>query len=472
MASSIVANAAVASLGRVVNVGLGLVTVSFLARFLGEELFGAYTALTAFGLVLHTAADLGLYVTLTRTIAAAPPPRENYYLAHITAVRLALLVIVLGGGTLALRFLPSPQPLAVPYGFVAIGLAAQSFSQLFMGVYQKYGTMWRATAGDIVGRLVHLGSVVLLGTQQASLAAMSFAFALGAASSTAVHQTLLPKTMRVRLAVSWPVWRELVKESLPLGALLILNAVYFRADAIILSFFQPVAQVGYYGLAYRLIESTLFFPAMFGGLLLPRLSAALSTTRDSQFKLYVSQAVAATVWAAAFIAVSYAALAKPIIIFIAGVEYLAAAPLLRILTLAQVAMFCGNIAGFTLLALRQQKSLLTLAAVLAASNVALNFIAIPLWGAPAAAWTTVLTEACAASIATRLVYRRTRFQLPLTFLRRLAVAAAATAIIYWLLAPRVPVVGTLLVGALVYLLSSRLLGLMSRRHVSALLAAA
>lgn len=472
MSSSIVANAAVASLGRVANVGLGIVTVSLLARFLGGELFGAYTVLMAFCLMLHTAADLGLYVTLTRAIAAAPADRENQYLAHITALRLALLVIVLAIGALTLRFLPSLQNLAAPYALVAAGLAAQSFSQLLMGVYQKYGAMWRATAGDLIGRLVQLVSIILLGTQQATLAAMSFAFALGTATSAAIHQTLLPQTVHVRLAVSWPVWRDLVKESLPVGALLILNAIYFRADALILSFFQSIVQVGLYGLAYRLVESTLFFPAMFGGLLLPRLSAAVAAARGDQLKQYVSQAVAATAWAAAFIAVSFASLAEPIIVLVAGGEFRAAAPLLRILALAQVAMFCGNIAGFTLLAYRQQKSLLVLAAALAAANVILNFATIPYWGAPAAAWTTVLTEAAAALIATSMVFRRTRFRLPRSFLSRLAVATAATAAVYWLLAPRVPVLATLLVGALVYLLGSRLLGLITRRHFSALLTAA
>ncbi|MBI4022215.1 MAG: oligosaccharide flippase family protein [Candidatus Andersenbacteria bacterium] len=470
MAPSIAVNTLIASLGRLASVGLGVVAVSITARYLGGEQFGSYTVLMAYAAMLHMAADLGLYITLARTIAEHPR-RENDYLAAIISLRLILILIAFGAGALVMRFLPSLRHLTTAYSIVAAGFAAQSFSQLLMGVYQKYGTVWRATFGDVLGRVVQVGLILALGIQRATLTAVSLAFALGAIVAAAVHHALLPQTVTVRLACTMPLWRRLAQESLPLGALLILNAVYFRIDAIILSFFQPLVEVGLYGIAYRLVESTLFFPAMFGGLLLPRLSAALKRARADELTRYVSESVAAVAWAAIFVAISFIILAEPIIILVAGIEYRAAAPLLQILSLALFAMFFGNLAGFTLLAHHQQKPLLVLAAALAAGNLVLNLITIPYWGAVAAAWTTVATEAAAALTATVMMYRRTPFSVPLKLLIRLAVAASATAAIFWLMPAGAPVIVTVLIGALVYVLGSRLLGIITARNFSTLLAA-
>lgn len=471
MASSIVVNTLIASLGRLANVGLGVVAVSFTARFLGGERFGSYTVLMAYGTMLQMAADLGLYITLTRAIAEHPR-RENDYLASIISLRLILILIVFSVGALVMRFLPSLRHLTAAYSILAAGLAAQSFSQLLMGVYQKYGAVWRATGGDLIGRIIHVSLILALSAQRATLATVSLAFALGCAVAAAIHHALLPQPVAVRLTATPPVWRHVVRESLPLGALLILNAVYFRIDALILSFFQPLVQVGLYGIAYRLIESTLFFPAMFGGLLLPRFSAAIAAARTDQLTQYVSQALAAVAWAAVFVAICFTILAEPIILLVAGSEYRAAAPLLRILTLALVAMFFGNLAGFTLLAHHKQKPLLALAAALAAGNVVLNLLTIPYWGALAAAWTTVVTEVAAALTATIMMYRCTPFSVPLTLLGRLAVVASATAAILWLIPAGAPVIVTILIGVLVYVVSSHLLGIITARNFSTLLAAA
>lgn len=47
---------------------------------------------------------------------------------------------------------------------------------------------------------------------------------------------------------------ELMKKSLPLGAMLFLNILYVRADILILSFLKPTADIGVYTLAYKFFE--------------------------------------------------------------------------------------------------------------------------------------------------------------------------------------------------------------------------
>ena len=61
----------------------------------------------------------------------------------------------------------------------------------------------------------------------------------------------------MRFRVEPAVWRGLLVSALPLGLALAINAVYFRADTLIISLYEPYAQVGLYTLAYRVLEFTL-----------------------------------------------------------------------------------------------------------------------------------------------------------------------------------------------------------------------
>jgi O-antigen/teichoic acid export membrane protein len=419
--------------------------------------------------MVQVAADLGLYLTLTRAIAEQPE-REREYIGNVVALRL-VIVTVLFTVSAAAVYLFWPAPSVLPaYLLVALGCTAQSISQLFMGIYQKYSLIWRATAGDVAGRAAQVAGI-LAASAHATLTAMTGFFALSGLAAALLHYVLLPAAVKVRLSFAWPLWRRLLADALPLGALLLFNAVYFRIDILLLSFFQPGEQTGLYGLAYRLIESALFLPAMFGGLLLPRLSAAWQQQKQAVFERYLAQGLFAALWAAAFIVPSLIVLARPIVLFIGGPEYQAAAPLLQVLAVALGAMFLGNIFGFSLVARHEQKSLLLLAAGLAAFNLTLNLLLLPRFGALAAACITVATELVAVSTAALLSHRLTRLVLPLPLLARLPVAVAATLVTYWALPSAWPVLPVLCAGAAVFLLSSWWLQLLTRESVGTLLAA-
>jgi O-antigen/teichoic acid export membrane protein len=469
LAQSIVANTAVAAAGRALNVALGIIVLGLISRLLGAETFGSYSTLLAYGAILQIVADLGLYLTLTRLIAQYPE-QENHYVANAILLRLALSILVFGGGFLVAFFIVPRPDVAAAYGIMSAGFAAQSLSQLFMGVYQKYGIVWRATVGDSIGRIAQVVGILMIGTARANLFSMTALFTLATVVAALLHRALLPRNIVIRAQFAWSTWRHLIVASFPLGALLILNAIYFRVDILILSLYRPGSDVGFYGLAYRLVESILFLPAMFGGLLLPRISAAWQNSQLGQLREYLSQGLLAAMWAGGFIVLSISIWTEPIIMLIAGPEYGAAAPLLRILALALAAMFFGNIAGFALVACHRQKALLVLATTLAAANIVLNVLTIPFWGAPAAAWTTVVTEVLAATTAMLIAYRLIRFSLPRAALGKLVMALVLTTAVYWFIPASWPVVAIVTVGFVTYVISGRLLGFLTSRTFRVLLA--
>jgi O-antigen/teichoic acid export membrane protein len=474
---SILTNTTIASAGRVVNIVLGIVITAAITRYLGAARYGSYILLLSYGTILQVVADFGLYLTLTRDIAQRPQQQQHIY-SLIASLRLTLLVVVFLIGTLIVLSLPPYRSLTLAFLLVAVGLMFQSLSQLLMGVYQKHGVVWRATVGDLAGRAVQLAGVFLfpfialadyrLPVTSYELIYMVAVFTGGAAVAYTVHSLTVPAVRAWRLNFSQAKWRNVLRLSWPLGAMLILNVIYFRIDIVMLSYFKPGAEVGWYGLAYRVIESALFFPAMFGGLLLPNISALIIKNRQRAQKL-LEQALYVTLLAAVLAGIVFIIFAQPVIVFLSGQQFRAAAPLLQVLTGALFAMFFGNIFGFVLVALKKHKQLLVLYGTLALGNVLANLIFIPLFGVMAAAWTTVVTEVVAAGVAGVLVWWAVPYRLVLSKAMLIILAATLAAAVAVILPQAWHILLKIALVVGLYIVSGAFLGVIRRSHLKLLL---
>jgi len=400
-AQSVLVNTGIAAGGRAVHTLLGVAVTAVLTRYLGVSQFGTYAALLSFAAILQIITDAGLYLTLSHRIVR-DAEREYEYLSQSIGIRILLAVLVFGAGILAVRAVPSYHGYEGAFAVLGVGFTFQSVSQLLMSVYQKYGVVWRATVGDLVGRAFHIASLFLISRGSLSLSSAILAFTIGCLSALLVHYAWAPLSRVFPRSVQWDTWKQLFSASWPLGAMLILNAVYFRIDTVMLSFFRSSAEVGLYGLAYRIIESALFFPYMLGGLLLPRVTAALHEHDIIQAREWIEQALRLLSTVALIGAAVLFAVRRPLLAFF-GADFAGAAPLLAILSLAMICMFLGNVFGFTLVAQERSRALLALYGGLVVFNIAVNSVFIPRYGALAAAWSTVATEALSVSIAALLV---------------------------------------------------------------------
>jgi O-antigen/teichoic acid export membrane protein len=467
MRQSVIANTGIASAGRVVNALIGIIVTALVARSLGVSGFGVYTSLVAYAALLQVLADGGLYLTLTGELGRTESGEHT--LSQFVFLRLVLSLVIFGGGFLGLRSLPATAASPLLYGLLAVGFLAQGVSQLFMSVYQKEGSVWRASVGDILGRLAQVGTLGagFLWLSQSRISSAVMAFSLGAVIATLVHYTLSPLKIRHHGGVSYAAWRRIMLASWPLALMLLLNTIYFRIDALFLSWWRPIAELGYYGLAYRVIDSALFFPAMFGGLLLPRLTNALKVDKEVA-RQWLTEALLVGLLAAGFVLVVLPLLAPALITVVAGKAFLPAVPLLRVLYIALAIMCFGNIVGFSLVGLQKQKVLLGLYVALVVINIGLNAVFIPAYGALAAAWTTVVTEALSTLGAAWFVWRYLR-PAPQSFPFGAVVVALVGALVsFFIIPPAWPLV-QLAVPCLVYAGLSWWLGILSRRTLPLLM---
>jgi len=206
------------------------------------------------------------------------------------------------------------------------------------------------------------------------------------------------------LSFDFDFWRQSLKQSFPLAVSGILIMIYFSTDSLFLSIFRPAADVGVYRLSYKILESSIFFPAMFVGLVMPPLCAA-AFADWARFKEILQRAQDILLVFAVPLVLGTFMLSDGIIGLLGGNQYPESAIILNILIVAVGLIFLGTLFSYVLIALEKQKALLWISLMGAVFNVAFNLTFIPRYSYWAAALSTVATEAMVTILMMAVVWR-------------------------------------------------------------------
>jgi len=237
---------------------------------------------------------------------------------------------------------------------------------------------------------------------------------------------------------------EVLRGSLPLAVNGGLALVALRVELLVVFWARGSWEAGLFGAAVKIVEALNGVPSAIAAGAMPAL------TREAM--QHGSSAVRArTAATAALLAVPAAAglaLLAPGVLLVLGQDYVGAAPALRVLAFAVVALYMNVVLLHSLIAAGRAAWLPRLTAVRVVFAAAVAFVAIPRWGVVAAAAGVLAAEVLLLALAARAC-RLAGFAVPLA--APLGVALAATL-------PMVAAValldgGTILaavIGALVY----------------------
>ncbi len=176
-----------------------------------------------------------------------------------------------------------------------------------------------------------------------------------------------------------------LRDVLPLGAGVLLSALYFRIDLFFIERWHGLEPVGAYNAVFRLIEAMRLLPAAVMAVTFPLL-VQTTDTRLVQ-KIGGSLAIAGAGLAALCIAAS-----SWIVTAVYGVPYGYAAPAFAVLSLALPLFFLNYALTHQVIGWDGQRAYLRIAALALAANVAANIALVPSQGMIGAAIATVITE--------------------------------------------------------------------------------
>jgi O-antigen/teichoic acid export membrane protein len=392
--------------------------------YLGTSGYGEFAIVLAFIEIVSIVSDAGIPTILVREVTKAPE-RVNEIAASLFRVRLALSALVVLACLALLPFLPYESRVQV--GLV-LGLVAAISTRIGMFPTQLFQVQLRFTflaSLDIIARVSTLALTILVVS-----ADLGFQALVGAQIGTGV--VILALSFYVTRGMwqlsarpDWQLARRLMREALPIGMLAISSLVHYKGDAILLSLFQPVADVGLYAIAFRLFDLGSFMPAFFIAAVFPILTRYLHDGDRQRAADVMRRALNFLLLASCPLVIVLIAFAGPLIELVAGPGFEDAAGPLRLLAPGLLFTFATMLFANLLVVLNRQRALLLVSVAGVLINIGANLYCIPRWSYMGAAATTVACEALGLLAIFLIARHSCRMSTDLRFIARLTAACLA-----------------------------------------------
>jgi O-antigen/teichoic acid export membrane protein len=388
---------------------LFLVTVAA-ARRLSPEAFGVFSLGSALGWMVAVATDFGIQLHVARAVSRTPDAAPDLLRAWLR-VRVwtasAAIVIV----TAALVAGPWPASYTLPIAIFTAMYACSGLVEFLHYFYRGLSRsdiessliLWQRGGTLVVGlaALAWRPNVTLLAIALLIPVVVTLAVSVGIARTVAPGSRDAAPGVRSTGLQACDVRTDFRRHVWPIGAGIVLSALYFRIDVFLVELWSGTQAVAVYNAVFRLVEALRLFPAAVLAVTLPSLCRARdlrTVTRTSLPLVGLSLAVTVAGWVTA----------DWIIPFVYGAQYAGGVTAFRILLLAFPLMSLNYALTHQLIGWDGQRAYAAICAAALLTNVALNARLIPLLSIDGAAWATVATEAlltaaCAAVLVVRAV---------------------------------------------------------------------
>ncbi len=383
-------NTIISAGARIIGLALSLVIIGLISRYLGQDGFGYYSTILAFLFFFNSLADLGLYSICLREISR-PKADEVKVISNAFTLKFVSGLFIFALSPIIVYLFPYPVEVKVGVLIGAVGFWLMSNQHVLIGIFQKYLRMDKVALAEVMGRLVQLGLVLFFVKYDFDFLYIVSALVFGSLVNFILLFLFGQKYIRISFEFDFKFWKSLLKESLPLALAIVFTMIYFKVDTIMLSLMKPVADVGIYNLAYKFLESLLFFPAMFVGLVMPLMSEYAFSAKKKFRKIIQRTSDILLIFAIPMV-IGVIFLSENIVVLIAGPDFILSAGVLNILIVAAGIIFLGVLFSNMIIVLKKQKSLTYIYGAGVIVNLIANYIFIPKYSYYGAAWTTLLTE--------------------------------------------------------------------------------
>ncbi len=370
---------------------IGFFYTIFLANNLGVSGFGLFTVALAYFSILSSFADFGFNRFLVREVA-----RDNLktsdLLINVAVLRITFSLMIILVFYFFLYSFDQDQNRVSLVLLGSLAVLPQSIGLTFDSIFVAFKKLQFSATGLIISSFSTVLVGLFLVTRQFGPTGAVEALVFGQLIYGAVLVVLLFTNKGLLISrIKFSVIKQALMGSLPYGLLGILGLLYFRIDAIILSYMKGSFETGIYGIAYRFLEAIIFIPSAFGVVLFPNL-AKLHNTNISDLKRIYFQSIKLMAIIGVIIMLTYI-LVLPEIIKLFLPQFLSSIDAIIILSLSIPFIFAAT-PGVQVLfsAEKYLKQVIFFSIFTVLFNITLNLLFIPEFGFLAAAFITVASD--------------------------------------------------------------------------------
>jgi len=474
LSSKIAVNSAAQAARQIVVAVAGIVSVGVATRYLSIDEYGGVLAALVLLSLVSVASDFGISAMTVRAIAREPEKEvaiasSAFWVWIAFSIPTALVILLISH----LAY-PGPENEVTRQAVLVLMstfvLAPLGGVANVMAIARQ--RVWITSVASILARALALGAIIAAALLDLGTLGISVAFASGFVLESFFAIVLVRPRVEPRLGLDAARIRTLIAAAVPLGLVMVVNSMYFRIDAFLLSVLGSDRDVALYGVAYRAFDTLLALPGFVMITLLPVL-ARLSPD-EPRFQELVQKAFTGMAVLALPIA-GFSLLGPEAMVALAGSQYREGGPVLTLIMLSVACACVQGVFGNTLVTQGKQLVLLRVSLAVLVVNVALNAAAIPLLGAPGAAGALLVSELLSLSL-TMVAYRTVaplpRIERPARMLLALAALVAAGSVRFAIPDDIVAMLVAVVVGSAAYVAALFALNAMPEYIVRPLLSAA
>ncbi len=375
-----------------------VVVVCTLARGLGKEVLGEYYTLFALILVIQLVVEAGVGTVLTCRIARSPEVwrqtvAEAAGLFVVIVLVSAAVFLGMGGVWVWLRGDPAIWPRFVAAGLACAAIQVQRFCA---GVFQAFEIFYYENLSKILQMTVF--AALVLGLVGRGIIGLGGVLAMLAASHAIAALFLVGSLQRRWRCLAWrlslPLMKDWLSEAAPLGSGDVFRGLTWQLDTILLGLLQPYAVVGIYSVAYRPLGPLNWLPRAILTAAFPSFARMAEEDRDALGRTFSTSL--RLLWITSIpIAVAIFVFAEPLIVILAGREYLEATLPMRVLIWITVLSFLSFQFRFLFAAMGRSRAYVHLVILILVLEAGIEAALIPWWG---------YLGACAGSMFGELVF--------------------------------------------------------------------
>ncbi|MDA9277870.1 flippase [Amylibacter sp.] len=379
--------------GQILRISIGLIIGVWIARYLGPEQFGLLSFVTAFVSIFGAISGLGLKSIVVRDIVRDPSVKNE------TLGTAAMLQFI--GGLLAYVLITASIFWVRPDDALAKALAAILGSMLLFKASEVAAYWFESQVLSKYTVWVQNGSFVVLASIKVALllhSAPLIAFAWAITAEALMVALLMLVMLNLRgprlrqLSITLARAKELLVDSWPLLLSTAVLMVQARIDQIMLGTMIDDYAVAQYSVALRIVETASVCSMILHSTFMPSIIVAKKESNEA----YLGKLAAfykLNMLVAIFIALPIAMYSYPIIKVLFGSDYLAASPILALMTVRLIFAHLGVARSIYLLNENLMKYSAITMIVGTIFNIIFNYFLIPVYGGMGATATSLFSFA-------------------------------------------------------------------------------
>lgn len=365
-----------------------------LVTHLGPHEFGKLSLVMAYYTIFLLLVDLGISRFVIKKISE-DKSRAPEYLRNFFVAQLLLSLVVLGIFIFVPRALGYEPELKTGMLLAGFGLFLGSLSLPYSSLLQAWQKIHLVAAVNFLNTALNALWLFLAIWLGKGIEFIFWIYILLGVINIFIYSVLARRVVIGKFRLGTSLVRTMLLSGLPFAFISGFEILISKVDVVIMRFFLPFQDIGWYAGAYRFLDFLTFIPAIVAISLFPFLSESLDLRAPAVGQI-ISRLNRYMVALALPLGVGATVLADKIILTLFDQTYLGAVRPFQVLIWATVVTFIYATPGIIVVVKKTGQAAMVLGAV-AVFNVVANWILVPRFGIMASAWLTVISYLLMAS---------------------------------------------------------------------------